>query len=164
MGNCSMAKGMDRHMFRRAAAALRHDQSGSSAVEFALVFPVLGLLLFGIIQFSIAFHDRVVLTDGVRIAARQFAISRGQTTPLANATAYFTGSTGWSTAQAPLTLTVNGTACTDAAGPGNCATALSSAVGQPVTATATRACKLDFFGFDFSGVCTLSSQSTERVQ
>jgi Flp pilus assembly protein TadG len=44
--------------------------------EFALVLPVLALLLFGIIQFGIAFNNYLTLTDAVRASARKAAVSR----------------------------------------------------------------------------------------
>ena len=45
-------------------------------VEFALVLPILLLLVMGIIQFGIVFNNYVTLTDGVRAGARQAAVSR----------------------------------------------------------------------------------------
>ena len=44
-------------------------ETGAAAVEFALVLPVLVLLLFGIIQFSIAFNR----AQGLHAAAREGA-------------------------------------------------------------------------------------------
>lgn len=45
-------------------------------VEFAIVLPVLVLLLFGVMQFGIIFNNYVTLTDGVRAGARKAAVSR----------------------------------------------------------------------------------------
>ena len=44
--------------------------------EFALVLPLVALLLFGVIQFGIVFHQYVTLTDAVRAGARQGASVR----------------------------------------------------------------------------------------
>jgi hypothetical protein len=44
--------------------------------EFALVLPLLALLLFGVIQFGIAFNNYITLTDAVRAGARKAAVSR----------------------------------------------------------------------------------------
>lgn len=44
--------------------------------EFAIVLPVLCLLLFGVIQFGILFNNYVTLTDAVRAGARKAAVSR----------------------------------------------------------------------------------------
>ena len=49
--------------------------------EFALVMPLLALLLFGIIQFGIVFHQYVTLTDAVRAGARQGAVGRHVASP-----------------------------------------------------------------------------------
>jgi Flp pilus assembly protein TadG len=49
--------------------------------EFALVLPLLALLLFGVIQFGIVFHHYVTLTDAVRAGARQAAVSRSESNP-----------------------------------------------------------------------------------
>ncbi len=45
-------------------------------VEFAIVAPILLVLVFGIIQFGIAFNHSLTLTDAVRAGARQGAVSR----------------------------------------------------------------------------------------
>src|SRR5438094_1149840 len=52
------------------------DQRGQSMTEFALVLPILALLLFGVIQFGILFNNYVTLTDAVRAGARKAAVSR----------------------------------------------------------------------------------------
>jgi Flp pilus assembly protein TadG len=44
--------------------------------EFAVVLPVFALLLFGVIQFGIAFNNYLALTDAVRAGARTAAVSR----------------------------------------------------------------------------------------
>lgn len=45
-------------------------------VEFAMVLPLLCLLLFGVIQFGIVFNHYLDLTDAVRAGARKAAVSR----------------------------------------------------------------------------------------
>ena len=44
--------------------------------EFALVLPVLALILFAVIQFGIVFNNYVTLTDATRAGARKAAVSR----------------------------------------------------------------------------------------
>jgi Flp pilus assembly protein TadG len=44
--------------------------------EFALVLPILALLLFGVIQFGITFNHYLTLTDAVRAGARKAAVGR----------------------------------------------------------------------------------------
>jgi Flp pilus assembly protein TadG len=55
----------------------RRREEGQTLVEFVLVAPVLLVILFGIVQFGIAFKNSIVVTDAVRAGARQAAVSRG---------------------------------------------------------------------------------------
>src|SRR5205085_10982435 len=50
-------------------------------VEFALVLPLLAMLLFGIIQFGIVFNNYLDLTDATRAGARKAAVSRNTSDP-----------------------------------------------------------------------------------
>jgi Flp pilus assembly pilin Flp len=50
------------------------DQDGAAAVEFALLLPLLVLLLFGFIQFGLAFNTRIQATNAAREAARQAVV------------------------------------------------------------------------------------------
>lgn len=45
-------------------------QTGTAAVEFALVLPLLLLIIFGIIEFSLALYDKALITNASREAAR----------------------------------------------------------------------------------------------
>ncbi|MDT0203264.1 TadE/TadG family type IV pilus assembly protein [Nocardioides sp. AE5] len=51
------------------------DESGASAVEFALVFPVLALLLFGIISYGYMFTVRQAMTQAAAEGARAGAVA-----------------------------------------------------------------------------------------
>ena len=44
----------------------RRNDRGAAAVEFALVVPLLGMLLFGIITFGLGYSDKVALVNAVR--------------------------------------------------------------------------------------------------
>jgi Flp pilus assembly protein TadG len=62
----------------------KHDiknERGQTLTEFAMVAPLLVVLLFGVIQFGIAFNNYVTLTDAVRAASRKGAVSRGAGNP-----------------------------------------------------------------------------------
>ena len=52
------------------------NQRGQTMVELAMVMPIIALMMFGVIQFGIVFHDYVTLTDAVRAGARKAAVSR----------------------------------------------------------------------------------------
>lgn len=60
---------------------IKRSEEGQALVEFALVAPLLFLILFGIIQFGIAFMNSVALTDAVRAGARKAAVSRSAADP-----------------------------------------------------------------------------------
>ena len=46
------------------------NQSGASAIEFAFLLPVLLLFLFGIIEFSVLFYNKAMITNASREGAR----------------------------------------------------------------------------------------------
>jgi Flp pilus assembly protein TadG len=52
------------------------DQTGASAVELALVMPLLVMILFGIFQFGIAFNNWISLTHAAREGARLAAVGQ----------------------------------------------------------------------------------------
>ena len=52
------------------------SERGQTAVEFALVLPLLCLLLFAVIQFGIVFNNYETITDAARAGARQAILIR----------------------------------------------------------------------------------------
>jgi Flp pilus assembly protein TadG len=46
------------------------NESGVAAIEFAIVLPILLILLFGIIEFSLLLYDKAMITNASREAAR----------------------------------------------------------------------------------------------
>ena len=55
--------------------ASRPASRGAAAVEFALVMPILIMLLFGIIEFGRAYNAKLTLANAAREAAREFVIT-----------------------------------------------------------------------------------------
>ncbi len=49
---------------------VRKNQLGASAIEFAIVLPLLMLVLDGVTEFSLLLYDKVILTNAAREAAR----------------------------------------------------------------------------------------------
>lgn len=49
---------------------------GQAFVEFAIVLPVLVMLVVGIAQFGLAFHNYLSITDATRVGARAAAVKR----------------------------------------------------------------------------------------
>ena len=50
------------------------NEKGASAVEFALILPILIILVFGIVEFGIAFNNYIALTHAAREGARIAAV------------------------------------------------------------------------------------------
>lgn len=143
---------------------LPRDRSGANAVEFALIAPLLLMLIMGTIQFSIALNNYIELTGAVRTGARNLAISRA----MASATPYTTTVSNIKTSAGNLTgtnititMSVNGAACTSDT---TCSTALSTAAGETAAVTATYPCNLTVMGFNFFPSCSLQSQTSDLVE
>lgn len=64
-------------MIARSLRRLRRDDRGQSLVEFALVAPILLILILGIVDFARAWNVYQVLTDAGREGARNAAVDNG---------------------------------------------------------------------------------------
>ena len=93
-------------MHRRACGGAARER-GAAAVEFALLLPVLLLLVFGIIDFGRALNAQITLTQAAREGARLAAV--GQPNVVGRTQAAAAGLN-------PVAVTV--TACPPGAGPG----------------------------------------------
>lgn len=56
----------------------RQREKGAAMVEFAIVLPVLLLLVFGIIEFGRAYNTQLTLTHAAREGVRAYAITQDQ--------------------------------------------------------------------------------------
>jgi Flp pilus assembly protein TadG len=132
------------------------SSDGQTMVEFALVLPLLAVLLFGIIQFGIVFNNYLDLTDATRAGARKAAVSRNTSDPSGPAgvaTQAVINSAGDLTlTPANVSVQTNGADGVNAWG-----------AGDDVTVTATYPFKIDLFGFVFASG-NLHSKTTERVE
>jgi Flp pilus assembly pilin Flp len=110
------------------------DEQGQAMTEFAVVLPVLALILFAIIQFGIAFNNYLTLTDAVRRGARTAAVSpvTASATDLQTAKLAVTVSSTWQ-------------------------------AGEDVTVTATYPYSISLFGLVVKSG-SLKSSTTERVE
>jgi Flp pilus assembly protein TadG len=61
---------------RPRSTSNRASERGAAALEFALVLPILLMLVFGIITFGRAYHAKVELAGGVREGARELALGK----------------------------------------------------------------------------------------
>src|SRR2546430_1177326 len=67
--------GADGEWRQRMIRRKREDgERGAVAVEFAIIFPLLAMMLFGIVQFGIAFSQYEVYTGAAREGARYAAV------------------------------------------------------------------------------------------
>lgn len=62
-----------------------HRQGGQSMTEFIIVFPLLVLLVFGIIQFALLYQARATLNHATMLAARAGALHNGNKTKMREA-------------------------------------------------------------------------------
>ena len=47
-----------------------NNQNGAAMVEFAIVLPLLLMLIFGMIEFSVMLYDKAMLTNATREGTR----------------------------------------------------------------------------------------------
>src|ERR1700719_4691912 len=112
----------------KAAKAKSVGDRGAALVEFALIAPMLLLIVLGTAQFGLTLGQYVMLTNAVGVGAMQFAVSRSDTTPYTDTVnAVKAAATTLTPASLTITLSVGSpmTACTT---DGACATALTSNV------------------------------------
>ena len=128
--------------------ARRHidGERGQTIVEFAVVLPILAVLLFGIIQFGIAFNNYLTLTDAARAGARTAAVSRDTSDPSGAAT------TALRSAATDLNESQLGVSVSSTWQP-----------GSQVSVTATYPYSIDLFGVVVKSG-TLSTTMKERVE
>jgi Flp pilus assembly protein TadG len=122
------------------------DEQGQTMAEFAVVLPILVVLLFGIVQFGILFNNYVTLTDAARAGARAAAVSRQASDPVG-------------TADAAVRASASGL------NQGSLSVDVSSAwtPGAPATVTATYPYSINLLGWVVSSG-SLTSKTTEAVE
>lgn len=126
----------------------RSDEAGQTAVEFALILPILAVLLIGIVEFGVVFHDYVTVTDASRVGARKAAVSRlaGDLGASAEAAAE----------NAAESLNGNGLAV-------DCTSSNWSTPGSDVSCTVSYPYSINLVGWVVANG-TLSSTTTERLE
>jgi Flp pilus assembly protein TadG len=139
---------------------LKNDE-GVSAIEFAIIAPVLLMIVTGVFQFGLAMNQYLNLTNAVAQGALTLALSRGTTTPYSATTAAIrSAAPNLAAANTTITVRINGTACTTDA---TCSAALIA--GQPAFVRATYPCNLTVMGVNYApSGCTLSAQTTQMIQ
>jgi Flp pilus assembly protein TadG len=121
---------------------------GQAFVEFALVMPLLVLLLMGILQFGLAFHNYLSITDATRVGARAAAVKRtaGACAAATTAIQNTVSAKQWSEISTRIT----------------CTTPDGTDTGDPVKVTVDYPYSIGLPGFSASG--DLTASATERLE
>jgi Flp pilus assembly protein TadG len=127
----------------------RRREEGQTIVEFVLVAPLLLMIVFGIVQFGIAFKNSIVVTDAVRAGARKAAVSRVAPDPVATAKQAVIAAAG----------DLDGTKLNVIVTPGQ----LPWVAGNTVTVTATYPYEINILGIVVASG-DLHSTTVERVE
>ena len=145
---------------RRCIERVLEDVRGVTAIEFAIVAPVLLTMTIGVFKFGIAMNHYLILTNAAAKGAVTLALSRGTATPYTTTTTAVTNSAANLVAGSiTVTVKVNNTACSTDSGCGALLTA-----GQAATVTATYPCDLTVMGINYKPSCTLTAQTAQMVQ
>jgi Flp pilus assembly protein TadG len=160
--------GLVARLYAEAMARVRRrpqadGETGAAAVEFALVLPVLMLILFAIIQLGLALYNYEMLTGAVRAASRNFAITRGTNNPFTTTQNVLEDSgVGLNSTYlgTNMKLYVNGSPCTSDA---SCVTLQAQgAIGEVY---AQYPCTIVVMGINAApGGCTLKQQTEELIE
>jgi len=142
-----------------------HD-SGQALVEFAWALPLLLMIMVAILKFGIFFYNFITLSNAVGTSARVLAVSRGAGSgpPTACSLAITTldsAAQKLTTSQITTNLSTNSPAVFPSPDTSTCS-ALQS--GDSAVVRATYPCSLVIFGYNVIPNCTLSSQTTVRIE
>lgn len=132
------------------------DERGQAVTEFAVILPVLLLVLFAIFQFGIIFNNYIQVTAAAREGARKGAVNR----TAGNCAAVVALATSAAKSAAPgLTWTTSGAGVTAT----DTCTSNSLAQGSDFTITATYPWKVSIIG-QVVAQGSLTSATTMRVE
>jgi len=146
---------------------------GGSLVEFALILPMMLMLITGMFTLGLSVNNYMVLTSGVGGAARALALSRGQTSPALAASdpcqfAVTIGQASASTIQGSITwqivwTTINSSGAAVSTTYSNSCTGLALNSGDTVQIRGTRPYSIQMFGWSSQSL-SMSAQTSELVQ
>jgi Flp pilus assembly protein TadG len=159
-----------------AAGALRvSGEGGGALIEFALVLPLMVMLITGMASFGLAISNYLILTSSVDSGARALSLARGQTSPAlaaSNPCAYavqvannsspslnpssLTYSIAWTT------INASGTSVTTTYSNASCA-GLALNAGDSVQVKAVYPFTIILYGWK-PGALNMVSQTSELVQ
>jgi len=146
----------------QAGIRLLRDDDGGPLVEFAMVLPMMMVVMTGIFYLGIALTLYLQLTNATDIAARQLSISRGQTSDPCStvSTAFAASAPNLSSSNLTYAYVINsinysGTSCTGAAA--------EMIQGKSAQVTVQYPVHLGIYAVGWSTI-TLKAQTTELIQ
>jgi Flp pilus assembly protein TadG len=148
-------------------------QRGAVAVEFALIAPLLLLLVFGIFQFGWLFNNYLMLTQATSAGSRLFSTQRGYDNPCTAAySAVISAASTLTASSITMSCSVNGAAACSSCASGTCSTdtscksLLTSNAGNPSSITVNYAMsnlvESTFSALKIPSVLTIVA--TDRIQ
>jgi len=155
------------------------SEEGSQLVEFALVLPIMLMIMLGISVISITMNNYLQLTEATSNAARAVSIARGNTLDPCNkvSTAVTQSAPKLNSSNLTMTLALNNEFGSNLGTYGPTAGSLSCSSGSystgapsnlqqrgSATVTVTYPCNLTIFGINYAPGCTLQAQTSEMVQ
>jgi len=144
---------------RSLLCCMSKNNAGVSAIEFAIISPIMLTIMMGIFQFGIAMNHYLNLTNAAAQGALTLALSRGTTTPYSSTTAAIAAAApNLVSAQTTVTVKINGVACTSDA------TCPALVAGQPALVKATYPCNLTVMGVNYKPGCNLTAQTAQMIQ
>jgi Flp pilus assembly protein TadG len=150
------------------------SEKGGALVEFALVLPVLLLVVTGITTFGLALNNYMQLTQAVGIGGQALSVSRGNTTDPCNVVSSAVYAAAPYLVSTSITFTTkiytssssstsySGASCSSSSTTTGAAGNLTQ--GQAAVVTATYPCSLVVFGANYASTCSLNAQVTEIIQ
>ena len=135
-------------------------EAGQALVEFAWALPLLMLVMVAILKFGIFFYNYITLSNAVGTGARVLAVSRGA--GAGPPTACTMATTALTSAAQNLTTSQITTSITFPSP--DTSTCSSLQTGDSAVVQATYPCSLVIFGNNVIPGCTLSSQTTIRIE
>ncbi len=143
----------------------RHEH-GQALLEFAMVLPLLALIVLGVVKFGALYTNYTQLIDTARSSARQFAIERGQADPCGDTVARLAAAAGsLATSDITADITVAGDSSVYSYSSGNVSGSCPTLVaGGAATVHVSYPCDLEIAGINFLPSCHLSTSATERIE
>ncbi|HEY7694026.1 MAG TPA: TadE family protein [Gaiellaceae bacterium] len=127
-------------------------------VEFALVLPLLMLIVLGIVRVGIVYNHYLTLNDAVRAGARQLAIGRGQTQDVCSIAMNRVRSSSSNLDQSAFkSLDASVSA-------GSCDPGTNMVIGSDATVSATYPCDIEILPFIPQIPVDCKASTTERVE